>query len=56
MGELVWKYRDLPLGSADAAVIACAERRVVIEIATLDRGHFSIVRPAHAAAFELLPR
>ena len=29
----------------------CGERR----IATLDRRHFAVVRPAHADAFELLP-
>jgi uncharacterized protein len=29
--------------------------RGVQEIATLDRRHFSVVRPLHTAAFELLP-
>ena len=53
--ELVTRYADLPLGTADASVIAVAERLNVAEIATLDRRHFSIVRPKHVPAFTLLP-
>jgi uncharacterized protein len=55
IAELVARYRDLPLGTVDASVIAAAERFSSTEIATLDRRHFSIVRPAHVSAFELLP-
>jgi predicted nucleic acid-binding protein len=55
IAELVAKYRDLPLGTADAAVVAAAERLDVTAIATLDRRHFGVVRPAHVEAFELLP-
>ncbi len=55
IAELVSQYRDLPLGSVDASVVAAAERLDVTEIATLDRRHFSIVRPAHIHSFELLP-
>ena len=55
IAELVARYRDLPLGTVDASVIAAAERRAVKEIATLDRRHFSVVRPAHPAQFELVP-
>jgi predicted nucleic acid-binding protein len=39
----------------DASVIAAAERRRVTEVATLDRRHFSLVRPKDAEAFRLLP-
>lgn len=53
--ELVWTYRDMALGTVDASVIAVAERLKVTQIATLDRRHFSAVRPAHVEAFELLP-
>jgi hypothetical protein len=35
--------------------MAIAERLGSRQIATLDRRHFTLVRPAHAAAFELLP-
>jgi hypothetical protein len=49
------RYDDLPLGLVDAAVIAVAERLGETAIVTLDRRHFSVVRPRHVAAFELLP-
>lgn len=55
MAELVAQYRDLPLGTVDASVVAAAERLSVSQIVTLDRRHFTVVRPAHIAAFELLP-
>lgn len=53
--ELVTSYRDLPLGTVDASIVAAAERLGITTIATLDRKHFSVVRPAHAEAFELVP-
>jgi predicted nucleic acid-binding protein len=53
--DLVWTYRDLPLGTVDASVVAAAERLEVPQIATLDHRDFSVVRPAHVDAFELLP-
>jgi hypothetical protein len=42
-------------GTADACVIAVAERYNAVEVATLDRKHFSIVRPKHTTAFTLSP-
>nr|WP_244903673.1 PIN domain-containing protein [Ornithinimicrobium cerasi] len=55
IAELVSRYRDLPLGAVDASVITAAERLDIRDVATLDRRHFSVVRPAHVAAFHLLP-
>lgn len=55
IAELVSRYRDLPLGTVDASVVATAERLGVTEVATVDRRHFTVVRPAHVAAFTLLP-
>lgn len=55
MAELVETYADFPLGLVDASVIAVAERLGAADIATLDRRHFSVVRPAHVPAFRLLP-
>jgi predicted nucleic acid-binding protein len=55
IAELVSRYRDLPLGTVDGSVVAAAERLRITEIATLDRRHFSIVRPTHVDAFELVP-
>jgi len=53
--ELVERYADLPLGTADACVVAISERLGVTRIATLDIRHFSVIRPRHVAAFTLLP-
>lgn len=55
MAELVRRYADFPLGAADASVIAIAERMGAREIATLDRRHFSVVRPQHVSSLILRP-
>ena len=55
MAELVETYAGFPLGLVDASVIAVAERLGAGQIATLDRRHFSVVRPQHIPAFRLLP-
>ena len=55
MAELKHRHRGFPLGVTDASVIAVAERLKVTEVATLDHRHFHAVRPAHAAALDLLP-
>lgn len=54
IAELVATYRDLPLGTVDASVVAAAERLAVSEIATVDRRHFAVVRPV-TGPFTLLP-
>lgn len=53
--DLCETYRDLPLGVTDASVVAIAERLHVRDITTLDRKHFSVVRPSHCKSFNLLP-
>ena len=55
MAELIETYADLGLGTVDASVIAIAERLGVSTIATLDRRHFTVVRPRHVSAFDLVP-
>ncbi|SDN55459.1 type II toxin-antitoxin system VapC family toxin [Allokutzneria albata] len=55
MAELVTKYADMPLGAVDASVVAVAERLGASTVATLDRRHFTVVRPNHIPAFTLLP-
>jgi len=55
MAELIETYADLRLGTVDAAVIATAERLGATTIATLDRRHFTVVRPRHVDAFDLVP-
>lgn len=53
--ELVETYADLRLGFVDASIVAVAERERVTTIATLNRRDFSVVRPNHCPAFELIP-
>ncbi|MCT7352511.1 PIN domain-containing protein [Streptomyces sp. 15-116A] len=55
MAHLVRQYADLPLGGTDACVVAIAERWQAKQVVTVDRRHFSVVRPSHVPAFELLP-
>ena len=55
IAELVHRYRDLPLGAVDASVVAAAERLKLAQLATLDHRHFTVVRPNHVRAFELVP-
>ena len=49
------QFADLPLGGADAAVIALAERMDARAILTLDRRHFSVARPGNGAEIVLPP-
>jgi len=55
IAELVQAYSDLPLGAVDGSVIAAAERLAITDVATLDRRHFTVVRPRHTDALTLLP-
>jgi uncharacterized protein len=55
VGELVDRYRDMPLGGTDASVIVLAERHHAERIATLDQRHFRVVPPARVGAFTLVP-
>jgi predicted nucleic acid-binding protein len=54
-GELLDRYRDLPLGLVDATVIAATEMLSEPKVATLDHRHFAVVRPAHTSALTLVP-
>jgi len=54
IAELVALYRDLPLGTVDASVVAAAERLEALAMATLDRRHFTVAKPS-GRAFTLLP-
>lgn len=55
IAELVHNYRDLPLGTVDASVVVAAERLGITTVATMDRRHFTVVKPRHCDAFDLLP-
>jgi uncharacterized protein len=53
--ELEGTYADLDLGFVDAAIVALCERLGESTLATLDRRHFSVVRPRHCSHLTLLP-
>jgi predicted nucleic acid-binding protein len=53
--ELVAQYRDLPLGLADASVVATAERLGLQTLFTVDQRHFRTIRPRGFGHFVILP-
>lgn len=53
--SLIETYADLGLGLVDASIVTIAEKLAVTTIATLNHRDFRVVRPAHVAAFELVP-
>lgn len=55
MRELMWKYRDLPMDLADAALVRVAEREGLRRIFTIDRQDFEVYRPHRFGRFEILP-
>jgi predicted nucleic acid-binding protein len=55
VSELCDRYADADIGFVDAAVLAITERLDEPKLATLDRRHFSGLRPRHVEALRLLP-
>jgi uncharacterized protein len=55
MRELMWKYRDLPMDLADAALVRVAERERLRRVFTIDRHDFEVYRPHRLGRFEILP-
>lgn len=53
--DILRRYESARLGLVDATVMAVAERLKISRVLTTDRRDFSIVRPRHCKAFELLP-
>lgn len=53
--QVLEDYADLDVGFVDAAVLAIVERLDEPKLATLDRRHFTAMRPRHIEALELLP-
>ena len=53
--DLQTTYLDLRLGVTDASVVALVERLNEPKVATLDRRHFTAVRPAHVDALGIVP-
>jgi len=52
---VVERYRDLPLGLADASLVVLADRYETDTILTLDERHFRVVRSLSGKPFRLLP-
>lgn len=55
IADLVRQYANFPLGGTDASVVALAERLRTDIVITLDRRHFSAIKPLHAERLQLLP-
>ena len=53
--EILRQYGDNNIGLVDASIIAVAERLKIRKVCTTDWRHFSVVRPKHCDALELLP-
>ncbi len=54
--DVMERYADLKLGLTDASIVVLAHRCHTGRLLTLDRRHFTVVRPLSAAdAFALLP-
>jgi hypothetical protein len=54
IGELMRKYRALPMDLADAALVRVAERERLRRIFTIDRRDFQIYRPSRIGRFVVL--
>ena len=52
--ELLTQYADSRLDMVDSSVIALAERLDIVQVLTLDWRDFSIVRPRHCPALDIL--
>ena len=53
--EICDQYADADVGFVDAAVLAVVERLNEPKLATLDQGHFRLLRPRHVDALRLVP-
>jgi uncharacterized protein len=54
MRELMWKYRDLPMDLADAALVRVAEREKLRRVFTTDRSDFELYRPIGLGHFQII--
>ncbi len=53
--EILEKYADSGIDFVDGAIMAVAERLKIKQIFTLDRRHFSLMRPKHCPSFDIFP-
>lgn len=52
---IIKKYRDQRVGIADASNVVLADRYRTRTIVTLDRGHFTVLRPIGGGRFAVRP-
>lgn len=52
---LMKQHQRMNIGFVDASNVAICERLKLADFATVDRRHFSAIRPSHRAALNLLP-
>jgi uncharacterized protein len=55
IADMVERYADFRLGTADASIAVLADRLDTDLIVTLDRRHFSAIRSPRGRSFRLLP-
>jgi uncharacterized protein len=55
MRSLMDQYAGLPMDFADASLVVLSERLKVRRVFSLDRRDFSVYRPRHVRAYEVLP-
>lgn len=53
--RVVQRYRDLGIGLADASLAVLAQRYRTRTVLTLDRKHFSVIRPLDGGVFRIVP-
>ena len=53
--EIINRYQDVSLGLVDSSLVALAERYRIRSILTLDRRHFTLIKPQKIDYLELLP-
>jgi hypothetical protein len=53
--QIMTRYRDATIGLVDSSIVALAERYQTRRILTLDRRHFSLIKPQGIDYLQLLP-
>jgi predicted nucleic acid-binding protein len=53
--SVIKKYRDQQIGAADASNVVLADRFQTRTVATLDRRHFTVLRPIGGGRFAVVP-
>lgn len=52
---IIERYQELEIGLADASLVVLAERLGTVDVLTLDRRHFSVLRTRKGRRFRVLP-